>query len=50
MRIETAIEKLKEKYEKAQKIEYVRDPVAWALFHVWKMADEDGRNKREPDK
>ena len=39
MRIETAEKKLREEYERAKKMEYVRDPVAWALYQVWKMAD-----------
>ena len=41
MRIETAEKKLREEYEKAKKLEFVRDPVAWALFRVWKMANGD---------
>ena len=45
MKIETAIRKLMGKYENARKLEYVRDPVAWALYQVWKMADNEGKDK-----
>lgn len=45
MKIETAIKNLEEKYETARKLEYVRDPVAWALYQVWKMADNKGKDK-----
>ena len=39
MRIEAAEKKLREEYERAKKMEYVRDPVAWALYQVWKKAE-----------
>lgn len=39
MTIEMAIEELKKEYEKAIKIGWVRNPVAYALYQVWKMAD-----------
>lgn len=41
MRIETAEKKLREKYERAKKLKYIRDPVAWALYQVWKKADAE---------
>lgn len=41
MRIETAEKKLREEYERAKKMEFVRDPVAWALYQVWKKADAE---------
>lgn len=41
MRIETAEKKLREEYERAKKLEYVRNPVAWALYQVWKKADAE---------
>lgn len=40
MRIDTAIKLLKEEYERARKLEWVRDPVAYALYQIWKQADE----------
>ena len=39
MTIEQAIELLIAEYERAQKLAYVRKPVAYALYQVWKMAD-----------
>ena len=40
MLIGKAIELLQAEYERAKTLEYVRDPVAWALYQVWKKADE----------
>lgn len=40
MQIDKAIELLQAEYERAKTLEYVRDPVAWALYQVWKKADE----------
>lgn len=40
MTLKTAIKMLEEEYERAKKIEYVENPLAWALFHVWRKADE----------
>ena len=40
MQIEAAIKLLQEEYERAKTLEFVRDPVAWALYQVWKKADE----------
>lgn len=40
MKIETAIKLLLQEYERAKKLEWVRDPVAWALHQVWRKADE----------
>ena len=38
MKIETAVKRLQEEYEKAKSLEFVRDPVAYAIYQVWKMA------------
>ena len=36
------------KYEWAKNTPYIQDPVAWALYQVWKEADEDSnRNRRK---
>lgn len=43
MRIETAEKKLREEYERAKKLKFIRDPVAWALYQVWKEADAEPR-------
>lgn len=44
MTLEKAVKLLEEKYEQAQKMEYVQKPLAWALYQVWKevnsMKDE----------
>lgn len=39
MTLEKAIKLLEEKYEQAQKMEYVQKPLAWALFQTWKEVD-----------
>ena len=40
MKIETAVKRLQEEYERAKNLEFVRDPVAYALYQVWKEADK----------
>lgn len=37
--IETAIKKVREEYEKAKNLSFVRNPVAYALYKAWKEAD-----------
>lgn len=39
MTLEQAIEMLKEEYEQAKKQGYIRNPLAWALYQVWRAAD-----------
>lgn len=39
MTLEKAVKLLEEKYEQAQKMEYVQKPLAWALFQTWKEVD-----------
>ena len=39
MKFETAIKLLKEHYERAKKLEYVHNPVAFALYQTWKEVD-----------
>lgn len=36
MEMRKAVKSAVEHYENAVKCEYVRDPVAWALYHAWK--------------
>lgn len=38
--IDKAIKILKEQYEKAQKIDWVRNKIAYALYQTWKIFDE----------
>ena len=45
MDIETAIKKLRDEYEKARNLEFVKNPTAYALYQVWKLADKDRSNK-----
>lgn len=40
MTLGKAIELLCEEYGKALTLEYVRDPLAYALYHTWKKVDE----------
>lgn len=40
MEIERAIELLKIEYEKAKLLAYVVNPLAYALYQVWKIADK----------
>lgn len=43
MNLDDAIRLLKEEYERAQTQEYIKNPLAYALYQVWKKAD---RRKR----
>lgn len=37
-----AIKVLKEQYKKAKKIDWVRNPIAYALYQTWKIFDDRG--------
>jgi hypothetical protein len=39
MTLEKAIKMLEEEYERGKKMEYVKKPLAWALYQVWKKVD-----------
>ena len=39
MGIDGAIAELRRQYEAALKLDYVYNPVAWALYQTWKKAD-----------
>ena len=45
MRFGTAIERLVDNYQYAKSKVWIRDEVAWALYHTWKEADD---RKTEP--
>ena len=47
MTLEKAKELLDQVYEKAKELAYVRDPLAYALYKVWKIADHEGRIRDE---
>ena len=49
MKIAKAIRRLKAEYERAKSLEYVRDPVAFALYYVWKEADHEALRKMRGD-
>lgn len=42
MRLKTAIKLLETEYEKVKKLEWVHNPLAYALYQVWKKVDEKG--------
>lgn len=46
MTLEQAIELLRKEYERAENMEYVKKPLAWALHQVWKKADAMKGGKR----
>lgn len=47
MTLKKAIKLLETEYERAKKMEYVRNPLAWALFQVWKKADSEKGGEEE---
>ena len=46
MSLQQAIELLKKEYDRAVKLEFVRDPLAYALFQTWKKADREGVHRK----
>lgn len=38
--LDKAIKYLREQYERAQRIEAIRNPLAWALYMTWRHVDE----------
>lgn len=40
IKLDNAIKYLQEQYDKALKIEYIKNPLAWALFQTWKYVDK----------
>ena len=47
MTLEKAEKLLIEEYERAKKLEFVNDPLAYALYHVWKKADAERRENEQ---
>lgn len=39
MSLEKAVNLLFAEYERALRLKYVRNPLAYALYHVWRKAD-----------
>ena len=50
MKIETAVKLLMKEYERAKTLEWVRNPVAWALYQVWRKADEEKLQRKRRTK
>lgn len=47
MTLEEAIRALETTYERAKRLPYVRNPLAYALYHVWKIADRKPPKKED---
>lgn len=43
--IDKAVRTLKAEYEKAQRVEFIRNPLAYALYKVWKIIDREAIKK-----
>lgn len=41
MTIDKAIDLLRKEHARAESLPYVHKPVAWALYQVWKKADQE---------
>lgn len=51
--LDFAVRELRRNYDRAVKSPYIHTPIAWALYHTWRMVDtranrrrEEGRHKR----
>ena len=49
MTLDKAIKLLEEEYERAKGLAYVRNPLACALYQVWKKADENTPSQCESE-
>ncbi len=47
MTLDDVIELLKEQYERAKKLSFVLNPLAYALYQTWKIYDEQRGRKHE---
>lgn len=45
MTLDEVIELLRKEYERAKGKEYIRKPLAFALYSVWKIVDRRGKEK-----
>ncbi len=45
MNLNKAIQMLESEYEMAKQVEWVRNPLAYALYQVWKKADASPPNR-----
>lgn len=49
MTFEEAVLLLQKQYEKAKQLTYVKKPLAWALYQVWKKADKSRQVRKEEE-
>lgn len=47
MTIEKAKKLLDEEYERAKRLEYVQDPIAYALYRVWQKSDKEKKENEQ---
>lgn len=48
MTLQKATKKIEDEYEKAKKLEWVNNPLAYALYQVWKEANRSvGRKTKD---
>lgn len=47
MTLDKAIRLLEAEYERAKELAFVRNPIAYALYQVWKIADAKGSKRCE---
>ena len=50
MTLKKAIELLELEYERAKEMRYVQKPLAWALFQVWRKADNTEKERKKYEK
>lgn len=50
MTLEQAKELLDEEYERAKRLDYVKNPLAFALYHVWKKVDKKRSENAKSDR
>ena len=44
MTLDKAIKQLEKEYERAKGLEYIHNPIAYALYQVWKKADGERKD------
>lgn len=49
MTLEKAIRMLEKQYQIAKKLEFVKKPLSYALYQVWKEVDRTENTKGEPN-
>lgn len=49
MSLDEVIEMLKAEYERAKRLDYVINPLAFALYEVWKAVDRKTKRRNKED-